>query len=182
MEIIKTPIDDLFLIKPIIFKDQRGYFFESYKDAFINEYFPGLKFIQDNESKSSHGVLRGLHFQVAPYEQYKLVRVIEGEIQDVVVDLRTGSKTYGKYYSVILSSENKKQLLVPTGFAHGFLVLSKSAIVQYKVNKKYDKNSERHISFDDKDLSIEWGLPLEKIKLSQKDSLKNTFQNFQQNG
>ena len=137
MEIIKTFIEDLVIIQPKVFEDERGYFMESFKDSFIKENFPEIKFIQDNESKSSYGVLRGLHFQKPPFEQTKLVRVIEGEIQDVAVDLRKESPTYGKYYSIVLSGTNKKQLLIPKGFAHGFLTLSDYAILSYKVDEIY---------------------------------------------
>ena len=135
MEITKTSIEGLLIIKPKVFEDDRGYFMESYKDSFIKESFPDIHFIQDNESKSSYGVLRGLHFQKPPFEQTKLVRVIQGEVLDVAVDLRKDSETYGKWESIILSGENKKQFLVPKGFAHGFIVISDTAIFSYKVDK-----------------------------------------------
>ena len=133
MEIIKTSIDGLVIIQPKIINDQRGYFMESYKESFIKENFPDIHFIQDNESKSSYGVLRGLHFQKPPFEQTKLVRVILGEVLDVCVDLRKNSQTYGKWESIILSEHNKKQLFIPNGFAHGFVVKSDVAIFSYKI-------------------------------------------------
>ena len=169
MEIIETSIEGLVILQPKVINDQRGYFMESYKESFIEEHFPGVKFIQDNESKSSYGVLRGLHFQRPPFEQTKLVRVIEGEVLDVAVDLRKGSLTYGKWTSVILSSENKKQFLIPKGFAHGFITLSKSAILSYKVDEVYKPNFELGINFRDEKLNLDWLLPEEDIILSDKD-------------
>ena len=138
MEIVKTSIEGLVVIQPKVFEDERGYFMESYKESFINDHFTGIHFIQDNESKSSYGVLRGLHFQKPPFEQTKLVRVIQGEVLDVAVDLRKDSKTYGKYESIILSEKNKKQVFIPKGFAHGFVVLSKETILNYKVDNYYN--------------------------------------------
>ena len=170
MEIIKTYLEGLVIIKPKVFKDKRGYFMESYKESFMKENFPDTHFIQDNESSSRFGVLRGLHFQKPPFEQTKLVRVIVGKIQDVVVDLRNGSKTYGKYYSVILSDSNKKQLFVPKGFAHGFLTLSKNVIVSYKVDVDYNPKSESGIIFNDFNINISWRLKNKEIKVSRKDS------------
>ena len=169
MEIVKTSIEGLVIIQPKVYEDNRGYFMESYKDSFIKENFPNIHFIQDNESKSSYGVLRGLHFQRPPFEQTKLVRVIQGEVLDVAVDLRKESPTYGKWESLILSGLNKKQLLIPKGFAHGFVVLSKSATFSYKVDNHYAPNHERGIAYDDKELSIDWKVPAEKINLSKKD-------------
>ena len=165
MKINKTFIEDLLIIEPQLFKDDRGFFYESYnkKNLDIN-----IVFVQDNESKSYKGVIRGLHFQAPPFEQAKLVRCVSGNILDVAVDLRTNSKTYGKFFSVELSSENNKQLLVPKGFAHGFQVLSESAVVNYKVDNYYNPKSDSGIIWNDKDLSIEWNLDL-KPNLSVKD-------------
>lgn len=169
MEIIKTSIEGLVIIQPKVFKDERGYFMESFKQSFIKENFPDIHFIQDNESKSSFGVLRGLHFQKPPFEQTKLVRVISGEVLDVAVDLRKNSSTYGRWESIVLSGENKKQFLIPKGFAHGFVVLSKEAIVSYKVDSPYKKEFESGIRFDDKTLNINWEMESKSLKLSMKD-------------
>ena len=165
----KTDIEDLIVIVPPIYKDERGYFFEAYnKEQFLKN---GLSFdfIQDNQSFSNKGVIRGLHFQIGPYAQTKLVRVLEGEILDVVVDLRLDSKTYGHTFSVVLSAENKKQLLVPAGFAHGFSVLSETASVMYKVDQVYNKESERGIRYDDPILNIDWQIAPDKVVVSDKD-------------
>lgn len=178
MEIIKTSIEDLFIIEPKIFKDERGYFMESYKKSFIDKHFPGIDFIQENESKSSYGVLRGLHFQSPPYEQTKLVKVIEGEVLDVAVDLRGNSPTYGKWESILLSGSNKKQFLIPKGFAHGFIVLSEQAIFSYKVDNDYSPEHEGGIFFDDSELKIDWQIELKNIKLSEKDLKLKGFKDF----
>jgi dTDP-4-dehydrorhamnose 3,5-epimerase len=165
MKINKTFIEDLLIIEPQLFKDERGFFYESYnkKNLDIN-----IVFVQDNESKSYKGVIRGLHFQAPPFEQTKLVRCISGNILDVAVDLRTNSKTYGKFFSIELSSKNNKQLFIPKGFAHGFQVLSEIAIVNYKVDEYYNPDSESGLIWNDKDLSIDWNLDLKPI-LSKKD-------------
>jgi dTDP-4-dehydrorhamnose 3,5-epimerase len=165
MKISKTSIEDLLIIEPQLFKDDRGFFYESYnkKNLDIN-----IVFVQDNESKSNRGVIRGLHFQAPPFEQTKLVRCVSGNILDVAVDLRTNSKTYGKFFSVELSSENNKQLFVPNGFAHGFQVLSEIAIVNYKVDNYYNPKSDSGLIWNDKDLSIDWNFDIEPI-LSVKD-------------
>jgi dTDP-4-dehydrorhamnose 3,5-epimerase len=167
MKINKTFIKDLLIIEPQLFKDDRGFFYESYNknnlDKVINVFF-----VQDNESKSKKGVVRGLHFQLPPFEQTKLVRCVSGKILDVVVDLRTNSKTYGKSFSIELSSENNKQIFIPVGFAHGFQVLSEEAIVNYKVDEYYNPDSDSGIIWNDKDLSIDWNLDLKPI-LSKKD-------------
>ena len=168
MEITKTSIDGLLIIKPKVFEDDRGYFMESYKDSFIKESFPDIHFVQDNESKSYKGVVRGLHFQRPPFEQTKLVRCVSGKILDVAVDLRINSKTYGKSFSIELSSENNKQLFVPKGFAHGFQILSEEAIVNYKVDNFYNSKSDSGIIWNDKDLSIDWNLDIKPV-LSVKD-------------
>ena len=167
MKIIKTFIEDLIIIEPQLFKDDRGFFYESYNKNNLDKVI-NIVFVQDNESKSNRGVIRGLHFQAPPFEQTKLVRCISGNILDVAVDLRTNSKTYGKSFSIELSSENNKQLFVPKGFAHGFQVLSETAIVNYKVDNFYNSKSEKGIIWNDKDLSIDWNLDLKPI-LSKKD-------------
>ena len=170
MEIIKTSIEGLVVVQPRFFEDERGYFMESYKESFIKENFPDVHFIQDNESRSSYGVLRGLHFQKPPFEQTKLVRVIDGEVLDVAVDLRKESPTYAKWESVILSGSNKKQFLIPKGFAHGFVVLSKEAIFSYKVDNPYSAKHEAGIRFDDKRLNIDWKTNnMDNLIISEKD-------------
>jgi dTDP-4-dehydrorhamnose 3,5-epimerase len=165
MKINKTYIEDLLIIEPQLFKDERGFFYESYNK---NNLDINIVFVQDNESKSYKGVIRGLHFQTPPFEQTKLVRCISGSIFDVAVDLRKNSKTYGKSFSIELSSENNKQLLVPKGFAHGFQVLSNEAIVNYKVDEYYNPDSDSGIIWNDKDLSIDWNINLKPI-ISEKD-------------
>ena len=167
MKINKTFIEDLLIIEPQLFKDDRGFFYESYNKNNLDNVI-NIVFVQDNESKSNRGVIRGLHFQLPPFEQTKLVRCVSGKILDVVVDLRTNSKTYGKSFSIELSSENNKQLFVPKGFAHGFQVLSEIAIVNYKVDNFYNPKSDSGIIWNDKDLSIDWNLDL-KPNLSVKD-------------
>ena len=178
MEIVKTSIDGLVIIQPKVFEDERGYFMESYKESFFKANFPDIHFIQDNESKSSYGVLRGLHFQKPPFEQTKLVRVIKGEVLDVAVDLRKNSPTYGKWKSFILSGDNKKQLLIPKGFAHGFLTLSKGAIFSYKVDNIYAPEFEDGIYCFDETLSINWPLAKDKIKIFKKDKKLKKFNNL----
>jgi dTDP-4-dehydrorhamnose 3,5-epimerase len=165
MKINKTFIEGLLIIEPQLFKDERGFFYESYNK---NNLDINIVFVQDNESKSYKGVIRGLHFQTPPFEQTKLVRCISGSIFDVAVDLRKNSKTYGKSFSIELSSENNKQLLVPKGFAHGFQVLSNEAIVNYKVDEYYNPDSDSGIIWNDKDLSIDWNINLKPI-ISEKD-------------
>ena len=174
MKINKTYIEDLLIIEPQLFKDERGFFYESYNKNNLNS---SVVFVQDNESKSYKGVIRGLHFQAPPFEQTKLVRCVSGNILDVVVDLRTNSKTFGKYFSIELSSENKKQLFVPRGFAHGFQVLSKEATVNYKVDEYYNPNSDSGIIWNDKDLSIDWDFDIKPI-LSKKDLKLISFKEF----
>ena len=170
-----TSIQDLFIIEPEVFIDDRGYFMESFKDNWFKKEFPEIKFIQDNESKSTYGTLRGLHFQRPPFSQTKLVRVVEGKVLDVAIDLRTKSQTYGKFESVILSDENKKQFLVPKGFAHGFLVLSESAIFSYKVDNIYSKKHDSGIIWNSKDLNIDWKINEDEVKVSEKDNNLETF-------
>jgi len=165
MKINKTFIEDLLIIEPQLFKDERGFFYESYNK---NNLDINIVFVQDNESKSYKGVIRGLHFQAPPFEQTKLVRCISGNILDIAVDLRKNSKTYGKSFSIKLSSENHKQLFVPKGFAHGFQVLSETAIVNYKVDNFYNPKSDSGIIWNDKDLSINWKLDIKPV-ISVKD-------------
>lgn len=160
-------IKGLWVIEPKIFKDERGHFFESFREDEFNKYIPNVKFIQENEAYSTYGVLRGMHYQEEPYAQSKLVRVIKGKVQDVALDIRKDSPTYGKHYSIILSEENKKQFFIPKGFAHGYLVLSKEAIFQYKVDEYYNKESEGGCLYSC--CWIEWELNKEKLYLSQKD-------------
>jgi dTDP-4-dehydrorhamnose 3,5-epimerase len=175
MKFIRTEIPEVIIVEPKVFADERGYFMETFrKDKF--EEFVGFEvpFCQDNESKSAKGVLRGLHYQLPPYAQSKLVRVIKGKVLDVAVDIRKGSPTFGKYVAVELSEENKRQLFIPRGFAHGFVVLEDETIFAYKVDSYYAPEYDRGIRFDDPDIGIEWPLPKEELILSQKDlSLPN---------
>jgi dTDP-4-dehydrorhamnose 3,5-epimerase len=169
MKFISTVFPELYLIEPKVFGDSRGYFFESFQLEAFGKHIGKVEFVQDNESKSGYGVLRGLHFQKPPYTQAKLVRCISGSILDVVVDLRKDSPTYKKHFSVELSDENKLQLFIPRGFAHGFVVLSEEAIFSYKVDNLYAPTHDGGIRFDDPELTIDWKLPVEAIKLSAKD-------------
>lgn len=170
MEFEKQHIPEVILIKPQVFGDERGYFVETFRqDKFEQAVGYKVDFIQDNESRSSKGVLRGLHFQLPPAAQSKLVRVIEGKVLDVAVDIRQGSPTYGQYVTAELSSENKHQLFVPRGFAHGFVVLSETAIFAYKVDNYYSPENDRGLAFDDAVLDIDWRLPKDQLKLSEKD-------------
>tara|TARA_B100001741_G_C16271137_1_gene467762 strand:- start:132 stop:686 length:555 start_codon:yes stop_codon:yes gene_type:complete len=178
MKFIKTEIEDLIIIEPTVFSDKRGYFLESYNQNKFEEIVGKVSFVQDNESKSSKGVLRGLHFQKPPYNQAKLVRCIKGKVLDVAVDLRNGSKTYGQYIVIELSSENKKQLFVPRGFAHGFLVLSETAIFAYKVDNIYAPDYDAGIFWNDPTLNIPWGLDESDIFVSDKDSKLSFFSDF----
>ena len=175
MTIENTFIEDLVIITPRVFEDTRGYFFEAYNQAKFNENGINYQFIQDNQSFSKRGVIRGLHLQINPFAQAKLVRVLEGEILDVAVDLRKNSATYGQHFSVVLSAENKKQLMVPHGFAHGFSVLSETASVLYKVDQMYHKESERGIRYDDPTLAIDWQLSPDEIIVSEKDVVLPNF-------
>nr|WP_315211435.1 dTDP-4-dehydrorhamnose 3,5-epimerase [uncultured Flavobacterium sp.] len=175
MTIEKTPIQDLVIITPAVFEDSRGYFFEAYNQAQFNENGIKFQFIQDNQSFSKRGVIRGLHLQINSFAQAKLVRVLQGEILDVAIDLRKNSATYGQHFSVVLSAENKKQLMVPHGFAHGFSVLSETASVLYKVDQLYHKESERGIRYDDPTLAIDWQLDSEEIIVSEKDLILPSF-------
>ena len=169
MEIIKTDIEGVVIIEPRIFKDERGYFYESFSQREFEEKVCRTTFVQDNQSKSSYGVLRGLHFQKPPYCQSKLVRCIKGAVLDVAVDIRKGSPTFGRHVAVELTEENHRQLFIPRGFAHGFAVLSEEAVFQYKCDNFYCKESEGAIAWDDPQLAIDWRIPADSILLSEKD-------------
>lgn len=169
MEIIKTDIEDVLLLQPRLFEDERGYFFESYSKRDFDKQVREIKFVQDNESKSAYGVLRGLHFQKWPFTQSKLVRVLSGKVLDVAVDIRKGSPTYGKSVAVELSGDNKLMFFIPKGFAHGFVVLSPQVVFQYKCDEFYHPESEGGIAWDDPDLAIDWKIPAEDLILSEKD-------------
>jgi dTDP-4-dehydrorhamnose 3,5-epimerase len=175
MTIEQTTIQDLVIINPTIFNDERGYFFEAYNKAKFHENGITYNFIQDNQSFSTKGVIRGLHLQINPFAQAKLVRVLQGEILDVTVDLRKNSPTYGQHFSVVLSGENKKQLMVPPGFAHGFSVLSETASVLYKVDQLYHKETERGIRYDDASLAIDWQVDRSEVIVSAKDLILPSF-------
>jgi dTDP-4-dehydrorhamnose 3,5-epimerase len=175
MIIEKTCIEDLVIITPTVFEDSRGYFFEAYNQAKFLENGISYPFIQDNQSFSKRGVIRGLHLQINPFAQAKLVRVLQGEILDVAVDLRKKSATYGQHFSVILNADNKKQLMVPHGFAHGFSVLSETASVLYKVDQLYHKESERGIRYDDPTLAIDWQVKPNEVIVSEKDLVLPNF-------
>ena len=178
MKFIETNISDIIIIEPTVFGDTRGYFLESYNKKKFEEVVGKTSFIQDNESKSSKGVLRGLHFQKPPFEQAKLVRCIEGEVLDVAVDIRKNSKTYGQHVAVLLSGENKRQLFVPRGFAHGFLVLSDTATFAYKVDNTYAPEFDAGIRWNDKELNIQWGLEESEVLVSEKDAKIPFFLEF----
>lgn len=169
MEVIKTNIEGVVIIEPRIFRDDRGYFFESFSQRDFQEKVCRTVFVQDNESKSSYGVLRGLHFQKPPYAQSKLVRVIRGAVLDVAVDIRKGSPTFGQHVAVELTGENHRQFFIPRGFAHGFSVLTDEVIFQYKCDNFYAPQSEGALAWDDPDLGIDWRIPTDKVLLSEKD-------------
>ena len=175
MNLIKTKLDGLVVLKPTVFKDNRGYFMESYNQKNINKLLGNVNFVQDNESESSRGVLRGLHFQKPPYAQAKLVRCLKGSVLDVALDLRKDSKTYGCFETTLLSEENKNQLFIPKGFAHGFIVLSETAIFSYKVDNYYNPDSESGILWNDPDLKIDWKINKKEIIVSEKDKNLPTF-------
>ena len=178
MKAIETKLQGCFILEPKIFEDKRGYFFESFNTkTFQEKTNSDTVFIQDNESFSSKGVLRGLHYQTGKFAQAKLVRVVKGKVLDIAVDLRKNAVTFGSYESVVLSEENKKQLFVPRGFAHGFIVLSDTAIFSYKCDNYYNKASEQGIIFNDKDLNIDWKLPESECIISEKDAKLPTFKN-----
>ncbi len=179
MEVIKTPIDGVLIIEPRIFGDSRGYFFESFNSSeFAAKTGLDIRFVQDNESKSHYGVLRGLHFQLPPYTQSKLVRVVRGAVLDVAVDLRSNSSTYGVYTSCLLTEDNHRQFFVPQGLAHGFSVLSQEAVFQYKCDNYYAPDFEGAIAWNDPDLNIDWQLPLNDVELSDKDMHHPSFASF----
>jgi len=173
MNFTRTNIPDVVVVEPLVHGDDRGYFVETFRQDKLEE-FLGYKinFCQDNESKSSKGVLRGLHYQLSPHAQTKLVRVIQGRVLDVAVDIRVGSPTFGRHVAVELTSENKKQLLVPRGFAHGFVVLEDDTVFAYKVDSYYSPQCDRGIAFDDKDLDINWILEMAELQLSAKDQVQ----------
>lgn len=176
MEFIKTKIPEVIICQPLVHGDERGYFIETFRMDKLEEYLGySINFCQDNESKSAKGVLRGLHYQLAPYAQTKLVRVIEGRVLDVAVDIRKGSPTFGQYVAVELSGKNKKQLLVPRGFAHGFIVLEENTVFAYKVDSFYSPECDRGIAFDDSDIAIDWILPFNELNLSVKDKVQKTL-------
>lgn len=182
MEFITTPFQGLFLVQPRVFEDSRGFFFESYSERYFTEAGVPSDWVQDNQSSSAYGVIRGLHYQLNPFAQSKLVRVLDGAILDVVVDIRRGSPTFRQAYSVELSADNKKQILVPRGFAHGFSVLSERAVVLYKCDNYWNKSSEAGIIYNDPTLNIDWKIPAGKEIVSEKDlqlpSLQDSVTNF----
>lgn len=178
MPFIPTKIKDVVIFEPRIFTDDRGYFFETYNEKLFNDNGITAKFVQDNQSKSSYGVIRGLHFQKGEHAQAKLVRVLQGSVLDVAVDLQAGSETYGKYVAVELSDVNNLQLFIPRGFAHGFSVLSRTAVFAYKCDNLYCKESEGGIDCNDPDLGIDWQIPAEDRVLSEKDKLHPLFKDF----
>lgn len=180
MKVTKTKLKGCFILQPKVFKDKRGYFIESFNQEVFNKQL-GLKinFVQDNESQSSKGVLRGLHYQKGNNAQAKLIRVVKGKVLDVVVDIRKESKTFGEHVAIELSGDNKTQIFVPKGFAHGFVVLENNTIFSYKCDNFYNKNSESGIIFNDKQLSIDWMLPHSELILSEKDLLLPELRNIQ---
>ena len=178
MEVIKTPIDGVVIIEPKVVKDARGYFFESFSQREFEEKVRKINFVQDNESMSSYGVMRGLHFQTPPFTQSKLVRCVKGAVLDVAVDIRKGSPTYGQHVAVELTEENHRQFFVPRGFAHGFAVLSETAVFQYKCDNFYAPQVDGGISIKDDSLGIDWKIPVEKALLSEKDTLHACLKDF----
>ena len=178
MNIVETEIKGVFIIEPKVFGDNRGYFFESFSQREFESVIGPVTFVQDNQSKSSYGVVRGLHFQKPPHAQAKLVRVVKGKVLDVAVDLRKDSPTFGKYIAVELSDENHRQVFIPKGFAHGFSVLSEEAVFQYKCDEYYAPESEAAIAWDDQDLNIDWKVPAEAVLLSAKDRNHPTLKEF----
>ena len=178
MDVIKTDIEGVFIIEPKIFNDERGYFFESYNDLEFISKIGFVDFVQDNESKSSYGVMRGLHFQKPPYTQAKLVRCVRGSVLDVAVDLREGSPTYGKHVAVELTEDNHRQLFIPKGFAHGFSVLSDEAVFQYKCDEFYHPEADGGINILDESLGIDWKIPTDKAILSEKDTKHPLLKDF----
>jgi dTDP-4-dehydrorhamnose 3,5-epimerase len=178
MEVIKTEIDGVVIIEPRIFRDERGYFFESFSQREFNEKVRPVNFVQDNESMSSYGVMRGLHFQRPPFAQSKLVRCVKGSVLDVAVDIRKGSPTYGKHVAALLTEDNHRQFFIPKGFAHGFAVLSGTAVFQYKCDNFYTPQADGGISIKDYSLEINWHVPTEHIILSEKDKNHPLLKDF----
>lgn len=185
INVIKTDIEGVVIIEPKVFADERGYFFESWSQKDFDEQVRPIKFVQDNESKSCYGVLRGLHFQKGRYSQSKLVRVVKGRVLDVAVDIRKGSPTFGKHVAVELTEENYRQFFIPRGFAHGFVVLSDEAVFQYKCDNLYAPQEEGALAWDDPEIGIDWGVPANKVILSAKDKihprLKDSIELFDYN-
>ena len=178
MEVINTAIEGVVIIEPKVFKDQRGYFFESFSQREFEAKVRKINFVQDNESMSSYGVMRGLHFQRPPYTQSKLVRCVRGKVLDVAVDIRKGSPTYGQHVAVELSEDNHRQFFVPRGFAHGFAVLSDTAVFQYKCDNFYAPQADGGISIKDESLGIDWKIPTDMAILSEKDTLHSCLKDF----
>ena len=178
MEVIKTILDGVVVIEPRLFEDARGYFFESFSQREFDEKVGKIVFVQDNESKSSYGVMRGLHFQRPPFTQSKLVRCVKGTVLDVAVDIRKGSPTYGQHVAVELTEENHRQIFIPKGFAHGFAVLSETAVFQYKCDEFYHPEADGGISILDESLGIDWRIPMEKAILSEKDTKHVLLKDF----
>ena len=178
MEVIKTALDGVVVIEPRLFEDARGYFFESFSQREFDEKVGKIVFVQDNESKSSYGVMRGLHFQRPPFTQSKLVRCVKGAVLDVAVDIRKGSSTYGQHVAVELTEENHRQIFIPKGFAHGFAVLSDTAVFQYKCDEFYHPEADGGISILDDSLRIDWRIPIDKAKLSDKDTKHPLLKDF----
>ena len=178
MEVIKTILDGVVVIEPRLFEDARGYFFESFSQREFDEKVGKVVFVQDNESKSSYGVMRGLHFQRPPFTQSKLVRCVKGAVLDVAVDIRKGSPTYGQHVAVELTEENHRQIFIPKGFAHGFAVLSETAVFQYKCDEFYHPEADGGISILDDSLEIDWRIPMDKAILSEKDTKHNLLKDF----
>ncbi len=179
MKVTRTEIEGLAIIEPKVFQDSRGYFFESFSERDFAEQVAPVKFVQDNESKSCYGVVRGLHFQKPPHAQAKLVRVIRGRVLDVAVDLRSGSPTYGRSCAVELSEDNRRQLFIPKGFAHGFSVLSEEAVFQYKCDDYYAPQCEGAVLWNDPDIGIDWGVPPDHVILSEKDARSPLLKNLE---
>ena len=177
MKFIKTKIPEVVIIEPRVFEDDRGYFFESFKQSEFEKNIGKVDFVQENESRSTYGVLRGLHYQLPPFAQAKLVRVTEGKVLDVAVDIRKGSTTFGQFVAVELSAENKKQLFVPRGFAHGFVCLSDTVVFAYKCDNYYSKESEASIQYNDERLIIDWKVDPKDILLSEKDGIHPSLEN-----
>lgn len=175
MNVITTDLIGVYVLEPKKYSDSRGYFMESYNKQLLKEYIGDINFVQDNESKSSYGVVRGLHFQKPPYAQAKLVRVVQGKVLDVIVDIRKGSPTFGQHFSIELSAENHRQLFVPRGFAHGFSVLSDEVIFQYKCDNYYQPSSEGAVLWNDSELNIDWRVNNDHIVLSDKDRDNSPF-------